>query len=236
MFFMRGDWFKVRYNINKTNNNFISLYNENYISENQLDGISFFLKKLNCFSRENSITYAYSQFIKELNNILFLSYLRNRNKNIIYEILTSISAFPASRIFKEIINLNEMPEIKQPLLIANPDLIFDKYFNLNFKTITSYYGVDKLIGNKKEQEKIAEYLLNTNDYNKLIKGLSKLGSIRQISEKLKSLIENNLVLHERNSDLLFVLNLISKNKKNDRKDVFFDVQDYYKERIKHKEK
>ena len=63
MFFMRGDWFKVRYNINKTNNNFISLYNENNISENQLDGISFFLKKLNCFSRENSITYAYSQFI-----------------------------------------------------------------------------------------------------------------------------------------------------------------------------
>ena len=47
-----------------------------------------------------------------------------------------------------------MPEIKQPLLIANPDLIFDKYFNLNFKTITSYYGVDKLIGNKKEQENI----------------------------------------------------------------------------------
>ena len=171
-----------------------------------------------------------------MNNKEFLSYLRNRNKNIIYEILTTKSALPASRIFKEIINLNEMPEIKQPLLIANPDLIFDKYFNLNFKTITSYYGVEKLIGNKKEQEKIAEYLLNTNDSSKLITGLSKLGSIRQISEKLKNLIEKDLVLHERNSDLLFVLNLISKNKEIDRKDVFFEVQDYYKEIIKHKDK
>ncbi|HCJ8467922.1 TPA: hypothetical protein NV714_001644 [Escherichia coli] len=237
IFFMRDDWFKVKYNINKTRNNFISLYNENNISENQLDGISFFLKKLNCFSKENSITYAYSQFIKELNNKEFLSYLRNRNKNIIYEILTTKSALPTSRIFKEIINLNEMPEIKQPLLIANPDLIFDKYFNLNFKTITSYYGVEKLIGNKKEQEKIAEYLLNTNDSSKLIIGLSKLGSIRQISEKLKKLIEKDVVLNERNSDLLFVLSLISKNNEIDRKDVSaFEVQDYYKEIIKHKDK
>lgn len=236
MFFMRGDWFKVIYDINKEKDYFALQYNYTK-SENLVDGISFFIKKINCFLTENNFNYAYKELVKQIEKDDIAEYIKTRKENIVIQILTGRGALPEGHLFKKIINKVGIPKINEPLLLMNPNLIFEKHFNDNISVFINNFGLIALIGNKEQQEQIAENLLKIKESNKLVKNNVEIGTIKEISDKLKKIIEESIPLDEINKDLLFVLNFISKIENlNNVDESHFDIELYNKEIIKHKNK
>lgn len=236
MFFIRKDWFKVIYDINKEKDYFSLQYNYTK-SENLVDGISFFLKKINCFITENSFNYAYKELVKQIEKDEVAEYIKTRKENIVIQILTGRGTLPESHLFKRILNKMGIPKINEPLLLMNPNLIFEKHFNDNISILINNFGLTALIGNKEQQEQIAENLLKIKESNKLVKNNVESGTIKETSDKLKKLIEKSIPLNERNKDLLFVFNFVSKIENlNNVNESHFDIKLYNKEIIKHKNK
>lgn len=196
LFFMNKDWFSDKYN---------STFNDDK------DGLDFLMHSFDSCSTEKNLSYIHKKLNEEISqeNKKLMDYLKDKKPLFIEKILSCPSAFPLNGVIKKLFNEDSQKfETETPLLIKYPRLIFENNFLSSLNFFVKHYGLKKLIGDKNQQQKMADFLFNTNQLGYFFKDNNKANNMQKISIKLLDIIKKENT--ESSPDLIFFFTILSQ--------------------------